>query len=93
MSAGKPIVQYVDAVPGVRVGDRARLLLKGTKPITGWVITSKVQRIENKPNGPLLETMNTIYIPPTTDESLPHSDAISRLEPRSEASSRSLAKS
>lgn len=65
----KPRIQYVDALPVV-VGRGALVLLAD-----GWVKTSAVQQMWPHSNGPLFETLNTIYAPPDTDETLPQASS------------------
>ena len=65
----KPLIHYYDVIPElVIVGARALIWL----PQRGLVSTSAVQKIMDKrPNGPVFETLNTIYAPHVTDESYP----------------------
>lgn len=78
----KPTVRYIDLGKLV-VGESARALVRlhplMHQPVPFWVRTSIVQRIRSvTPVGPVFETMNSIYTPIPTDESLP--DQSKRLE-------------
>lgn len=65
----KPLIHYYDVVPeSVVVGRHALMWL----PRRGLVSTSTVQKLMDKrPNGPVFETLNTIYAPHVTDETYP----------------------
>lgn len=70
----KPTYHYVD-IGHFKVGERADVLLREHKvvfPYPVWVPTSKVVGlIVNTTDGPVFETMNSIYRPYATDDTPP----------------------
>ena len=61
----KPVVRYSDRTvePRLEVGNRAKIFTRDHYRMSGWVITSIIQKI----NGNEFETMNTIYKPYRSD--------------------------
>jgi len=81
----KPHVKYSD-LGRCQVGKSAFVFICDHPQFrrkVGWATTSKVLSIlEPLPNGPVFETLNSIYHPATTDESFPDpSKALALLAP------------
>lgn len=79
----KPRVRYADVELPVRMGDTA-LLVPVDHPNLGlnslWIRTSTVEKVIDQARGPVFETLNTIYHPGDTDESLPKVNVLEYLK-------------
>lgn len=69
----KPRVQYSDIAKYPEIGCSARVFTRNhyRPQLTGWIRTSKVVKIAPGVTGPVFETLNTVYWPCDTDESMP----------------------
>lgn len=81
----KPKVRYID-VGFVTVGDSALVLPldhpSDTVSNTTWARTSPVQKIlYQASNGPVFETLNTVYLPADTIEYAPEASAAEIVSP------------
>jgi hypothetical protein len=69
----KPIVTYRDCGPTLIIGHRADVMLHD-----GWYKTSRVASFTHTPNGPIIETQNTYYVPPNNGPEEPYSERDSK---------------
>lgn len=66
-------IKYADLMKCV-IGQRAHVYVVAhpAAPQRSWLFTSPVVRmLQHTPNGPVFETLNSIYRPEETDETLP----------------------